>query len=185
MKTKTEKILNILRVVAWVGYVGWLLIFGAVIIMSFFGLLSSSAEFTKLPVINIDNLEITFQTMKEKYPNHFIVYVGFMIVETFLVLKIWEVSKNTLSNINIQSPFSQEMARKIEKISWLIFGIWLIEIFGNFYNKYFLIMIDGGNELEFKLSTGFSYLYMAGIIYLISQIFKRGVELQEENELTV
>ncbi len=185
MKTQTEKILTILRVIAWIGYVGWLLIFGAVVIMSFFGLLSSSAEFTKLPVMNIDNLEITFQTMKEKYPNHFIVYVGLMIIETFLVLKIWEISKNILSNMNVQSPFSQEMARKIEKIAWLIFVCWLIEMAGNLYNKYFLITTNGGNELEFKLSTGFSYLYMAGIIYLISQIFKRGVELQEENELTV
>lgn len=29
------------------------------------------------------------------------------------------------------------------------------------------------------------YFFMAGIVYIISQIFKRGVELQEENELTV
>jgi hypothetical protein len=185
MKTQTEKILNVLRGIAWIGYVGWLIIFGIVIVMSFFAFLNYPSEFAKLPIINMDGLGITFQSMRVKYPNHFMVYVGISIIETFLVLKIWEVSKNTLSNINLQKPFSKEMARRIEKIAWIIFGIWIVEMFSNIYNKYFIMTTGGKNELEFSLSTGFSYLYMAGIIYLISQIFKRGVELQEENELTV
>ncbi|MFY7911369.1 MAG: DUF2975 domain-containing protein [Emticicia sp.] len=185
MKTQTEKILNVLRVIAWIGYIGWLIIFAVVIVMSFFAFLNYPSDPTKLPTIDIDGLGITFQTMKIKYPNHFIVYVGIIITETFLVLKIWEVSKNTLSIMKLNKPFSKEMAIKIERIAWFIFGVWVVEIFSDSYNKYFLAITNGGNEIEFSLSTGFSYLYMAGIIYLISQIFKRGVELQEENELTV
>jgi hypothetical protein len=32
---------------------------------------------------------------------------------------------------------------------------------------------------------GDEYLFIAGMIYIISQIFKRGIEIQEENNLTV
>lgn len=185
MKTQTEKILNVLRVIAWIGYVSWVVILGVVIVMSFFGLLNYPSAFASWTNIDIDGFEITFQAMREKYPEHYVFYNIMIIIETFLVLKIWEISKNTLSSINLGNPFSNKMARSIEMIAWFIFGIWAIGVFSNIFNKYFLMTINGGNEIEFSLSTGFSYLYMAGIIYLISQIFKRGVELQEENELTV
>jgi type IV secretory pathway TrbL component len=72
----------------------------------------------------------------------------------------------------------------IEKISYLIFGIWLLELFGTAYGRYLQTLFTD-ITVKFSLSSEFSYLFMSGIIYLISQIFKRGVELQEENELTV
>jgi hypothetical protein len=184
MKTQTEKILNVLRIIAWIGYVGWLIIFGILIIMAFFGFLTSNFEFTKYPKISIQGSEITLKIFREKYPIQFIAFVGIVILETFLVVKIWEVAKNTLTEINLKHPFSYSTAAMIEKISYLIFSIWLLELFGTAYGRYIQTLFTD-ITVKFTLSTEFSYLFMAGIIYLISQIFKRGVELQEENELTV
>ena len=38
---------------------------------------------------------------------------------------------------------------------------------------------------KLKIGEGNNFLFMAAIVYIISQIFKRGIEMQEENELTV
>lgn len=184
MKTQTEKILNVLRVIAWIGYVGWLIIFGILIIMTFFGFLNFDSEFAKWPKISIQGSEIILKIFREKYPIQFIAFVGLLILETYLVVKIWEVAKNALTDINLKQPFSYSTASMIEKISYLIFGIWLLELFGTAYGRYIQTLFTD-ITVKFSLSTEFSYLFMSGIIYLISQIFKRGVELQEENELTV
>ncbi len=40
--------------------------------------------------------------------------------------------------------------------------------------------------IKFELDCGSSeFLFMAGIIFIIALIFKRGVEIQSENELTI
>jgi hypothetical protein len=181
MKTQTEKILNILRVIAWIGYICWLIAFGMIIIMAFCLFLNIDSNLTKM---TIQESTITLKLLREKYLLQFIAFVGLMILETFLVVKIWEVAKNALTNINLKKPFSYLTTSMIEKISYLIFGIWLIELVPTFYGRYILTLFNDITE-KFSLSTEFSYLFMSGIIYLISQIFKRGVELQEENELTV
>jgi hypothetical protein len=184
MKTQTEKILNVLRIIAWIGYVGWLIIFGILIIMTFFGFLNFDSEFAKWPNFRIEGSEIDLKILREKYPIQLIVFVGMMILETFLVVKIWEVAKNALTDINLKKPFSYATAFMIEKISYLIFSIWLLELVQTAYGKYIQTLFTD-ITVKFSLSTEFSYLFMSGIIYLISQIFKRGVELQVENELTV
>jgi hypothetical protein len=181
---KTEKILNVLRIIAWIGYVGWLIIFGILIIMTFFGFLNFDSEFAKWPKISIQASEITLKIFQKKYPIQFIAFLGLVILETFLVLKIWEVAKNALTDINLKKPFSYATAAMIEKISFLIFSIWLLELVQTAYGRYIQTLFNDITE-KFSLSTEFSYLFISGIIYLISQIFKRGVELQEENELTV
>jgi hypothetical protein len=33
--------------------------------------------------------------------------------------------------------------------------------------------------------NGAEFLFVAGLVFIVSQIFKRGVEMQSENELTV
>ncbi|MDZ7934970.1 MAG: DUF2975 domain-containing protein [Emticicia sp.] len=134
--------------------------------------------------MTIQDSTTTLKILREKYPIQFIAFVGLMMFETFLVVKIWEVAKNALTNINLKRPFSYSTASMIEKISYLIFGIWLLELVETAYGRYIQTLFDD-ITMKFSFSTEFSYIFTAGIIYLISQIFKRGVEIQEENELTV
>jgi hypothetical protein len=83
---------------------------------------------------------------------------------------------------NIKNPFTIEISSKIQKISYILFELWVISFIGNSYIGFV------SKETGIDLANHFNheeYFFMAGIVYIISQIFKRGVELQEENELTV
>jgi hypothetical protein len=53
---------------------------------------------------------------------------------------------------------------------------------GNAYSHY--LMKSTGVELD-AFNTSGEYFFIAGMVYIISQVFKRGIEMQEENTLTV
>jgi hypothetical protein len=64
-----------------------------------------------------------------------------------------------------------ETADRLRRVSLLIIGLWVAT---------FLTNLFGGS-----LTLTTDYLFTAGLTYLISHIFRRGVVMQSEQELTV
>jgi hypothetical protein len=96
---------------------------------------------------------------------------------------IWYVVFALLWKLKLQTPFSMGVERRLERIAYLLLGVWVVSsIFWKIYIYYLLKAT--GIQLPTN-NTGDEYFFMAGIIYIISQIFKRGIEIQEENQLTV
>ena len=77
-----------------------------------------------------------------------------------------------------------EVEKKLESIGFP--GAWCLDIVSAIFWKIYAyyLMQDTGIQLP-AINTGDEYLFMAGIVYIISQIFKRGIEIEEENQLTV
>ncbi|MEO6819509.1 MAG: hypothetical protein ABI266_02670, partial [Ginsengibacter sp.] len=88
-----------------------------------------------------------------------------------------------LLKLKLKTPFSIPVNNKLETISKLLLGIWiLIAILLRTYSNN--IVGPTGIALPDNYS-GDEYIFVAGIVYIISKIFQRGIELQEENQLTV
>jgi hypothetical protein len=106
-----------------------------------------------------------------------------MIAVSALKAFIWYVVFELLSKLKLQTPFSIAVEKKLERIAYLLLAVWIVSsIFWKTYMHY--LSQATGIQLPAN-NTGDEYLFMAGIIYIISQVFKRGIEIQEENELTV
>jgi hypothetical protein len=87
--------------------------------------------------------------------------------------------------INLVQPFSREVSKLITKISYVAFQIGVAIIL---VSKVFKGMIKRGHDLDQVpqlVGNGFEFLLMAALLIAIGIVFKRGVEIQEENELTV
>ena len=87
--------------------------------------------------------------------------------------------------INLVHPFSKEVSKLISTISYVAFqiGVWII-----FASGVFKWMVTRGYELDRvpqMVGGGFEFLLMAALLIAIGIIFKRGVEIQAENDLTV
>jgi hypothetical protein len=181
MKTQTEKILNILRIIAWIGYVGSiaLTIIGG--IATIYLISFPDADFSKY--VYITDAKISFRTLKNDHLEMLIFYYILSLIKIYFVINIWELSKDAHTNINLNNPFISEASIIIEKIAHLTIIIGVI----NFINGQYTIALEGlvTNHFKYNFSPDLNYIFGIGIIYLFSQIFKRGVELQEENELTV
>ncbi len=74
-----------------------------------------------------------------------------------------------------------EVVRILERISYILFVISIVGMSSSAYIEW-LAKVTG--ESFQKWSAG-EFVLISGLVYIISQIFRRGVEIQSENDLTV
>ena len=79
------------------------------------------------------------------------------------------------------NPFKIEVAWILEKVSYVLLGIWLLDTLSNVHSSW---VLKQTGVLPGDWDAG-EFLFMAGLVFIISQVFKRGVEIQAENDLTV
>jgi hypothetical protein len=177
MKTKTETILKISKFLALMGGVWYSILWGS-------QLVTLVASF-----INPDWAKRTYEvdlnlfSIRDHNTGYYVSAMGLNIAVNVLKALIWFVVFDLLSKLKLQTPFSIEVEKKLERIAYLLLGVWIVSsIFWKTYIYY--LPKDTGVQLA-VVKSGDEYLFMAGIIYIISQIFKRGIEIQEENQLTV
>lgn len=99
-------------------------------------------------------------------------YLFFLMIRIFL-------------KINLVHPFSREVSKLISSISYVAFQIGVAIIFASGVFKW---MGKRGYDLDQVpqlVGNGFEFLLMAALLLAIGMVFKRGVEMQAENELTV
>lgn len=176
MKTRTEIILTILKVLALIAGIGFSIQCGS-------QLLSLVASF-----INPEWAKNVFAVSKDWFeilPHnkwYFVCMMSNVIFISALKTTTWYLVFDLLVKLKISTPFSIEVQKTLEHISYYLFSIWFLLMIGKSYlswlPKHIAIPLSG-------LENGDAYFFIAGIVYIISQIFKRGIEIQEENALTV
>ena len=96
---------------------------------------------------------------------------------------IWYVLYSLLLKLKLQTPFSLEVQIKLERIAYCFFGVWIIS---GFFWKTFIYYLSKETNIHLLINNNADeYIFIAGIVYIIAQIFKHGIEIQEENQLTV
>jgi hypothetical protein len=177
MKTRTEKILVVLRILAFMGAIKYSIDCGAQ--LTHFVASFINTDWAKRTYeVNLDIFNI-----REKSIPYYSYAMCLTIAVSALKATIWYVVYALLTKLKLQTPFSMEVEKKLESIAFLALGVWIVSsIFWAIYTYY--LAQDTGIQLPGN-NTGDEYLFMAGIVYIISQIFKRGIEIEEENQLTV
>jgi hypothetical protein len=177
MKVKTETILTVSKILAFMGVIWYSILWGS-------QLTTLVASF-----INPDWAKRTYEvdlnlfSIREHSIGFYVCAMCLTIAVSALKALIWYVVFELLSKLKLQTPFSREVEKKLERIAYLLLAVWIVSsIFWKTYIYY--LSRDTGILLPAN-NSGDEYLFMAGIIYIISQIFKRGIEIQEENDLTV
>lgn len=176
MKTQTKTILEIIKYLALIGGIGFSIECGSQIIsliVSFWNPeLLKKMYLADRNVEEVRNFNLTY------------FYYAKSLVIAFAGLKahIWYYLFDFLDKLKLKNPFTNETATKVQNISYLLLALWVLAAVGDGYFDYISKRTD--IDLVNHFNQG-EYFFMAGIVYIISQIFQRGVELQEENELTV
>ncbi|WP_337043611.1 DUF2975 domain-containing protein [Emticicia sp. 17c] len=174
MKTRTQTILSVVRIIALIGYIGAIVAGLRIIIPFIIGFITD--KFSIDTGTGLDTLRST----------HLLTYVfmmSFVIVLAIMKVQVWEKLREILEEINLSSPFSGKVASMLENMSYIILAIGAIYFMADIYANNVSKSISIIDKHFFK--TDYQYFFSAGIVYVVAQIFKRGVELQEENELTV
>ena len=128
-------------------------------------------------------VDLNIFSIREHSINYYVFAMSMIIAVSALKAIIWYVVFELLLKLKLQTPFSMEVEKKLERIAYLLLGVWIVSsIFWKIYAYY--LTQDTGIQLPAN-NTGDEYFFMAAIVYIVSQVFKRGIEIQEENQLTV
>jgi hypothetical protein len=173
-KTRTEQILTVLYILAWVAFVGFMIEAGAILVsygISWFKPEAAKNLYMGLDLYALSQFDFWYYSSAVSF---LVALSGMKAFVAFLAIK-------TLSKVNLMSPFKIEVARILEQISYVLLGAWILGVLSNAQTSW---LLKRTGVLHGEWVSG-EFLFMAGLVFIISQVFKRGVEIQSENDLTV
>ena len=174
MRAKTETLLQFMLVLSWISFIGLLVKCGAVLFLYVFSLFNADSTRSFYLGVNLYELYQYSFWQLSLFTSWMVILAGLQAYIAYLVI-------NVLSKIKLVNPFQMEIAQQLEKIAYYIFGSWIITVFSNAHTKWLMKRFDG---MEDNL-LGTEFIFLAGVVFIFSQVFKKGVEIQSENELTV
>lgn len=177
-----KQILKVLYVLSWVIFIGLCIEAGGFIFNSLFAMFINP-----LAANNFWN-GIDLSNLYAFDKGHFFVVTMFMFIVTtmkaimfYLIVKILHDKK-----LNLVQPFNKEVGRFIFNVSYLALGIGIFSYWGAKHTEWYTKQgVEMPSIESIRLSGADVWLFMCVVLFVIAQIFKRGIEIQTENELTI
>lgn len=167
-----------LHIVAWVIFVGLCIEAGALIVNFIFSLYK--------PEI-VQNLyqKLDLSSMYNRSKPVFFCMFGLVLVISVLKAYLFYIVIKFLIKLDLSKPFNNFVSKQITLISYYTLSIGITSYVARQTANSLLhhgFEIDALNQFW---SDSQAFVLMAAVIYVIAAIFSKGVELQNENDLTV
>ena len=181
MKITTKHVLQVLYVLSWTIFVGLCIEAGAFITNAFFALVNPATVQYLWHEVDLSGLF--------KYDHGYFFAETLMIAIAtilkaylfYLIIKILHDKK-----LNMSLPFSKEVCRFVFRIAYISLLIGLFSWWGVNYAEWLVTQGVKMPDIQYLRINGADvWVFMSIILFVIAQIFKRGIEIQTENELTV
>ena len=167
-----------LHVIAWIIFVGLCIEAGGLIVNFFFSLFKP--EFVQNLYQKLD----LAQMYKESKFIFFGVY-GFILTIALLKACLFYIVIRLMHKLDLSKPFNTFVARQISLMSYYTLSIGLLSYIARQITKsltHYGFIIDNLNQFW---EDSQAFILMGAVIYIIATIFKKGIEIQNENDLTV
>lgn len=167
-----------LHIVAWVIFVGLCIEAGGLIVNFVFSIYKP--EFVKNLYQKLDLME-----MYNRSKWAFFGMYSFILVVALLKAYLFYIVAMLMHKIDLSKPFNSFVSKQITKISYCTFSIGILSYIArqtaqNLQHRGYAI--DNLNQFW---ADSQAFILMAAVVYVIAAIFKKGVEIQNENDLTV
>ena len=181
MSKRNDYLLKGLNVVAWIIFLGLCIEAGGIIFNTIY------ASFKPIVAKYFWN-KSDFSQLYAYDKGHFIVQLVLISIVTvmkamifYLIIKLFYDKK-----LNLAKPFNSTITGTVSKIAYLCSGAGLFSIWGaNYLNWIKEKGISMPDIHQLRIGSGDVWLFMAVVLIVIAEIFKKGIELQNENDLTV
>lgn len=182
LKITSQQILKLIYALAWLVFIGLCIEFGGLLFNTIYALTihaESTKQFWKslnlFSLYQYDRIHFLSITVL------MLIIAGFKAFLFYLIVKLVHDKK-----LNVTQPFNKDVCQFIFNFMYLTIGIAIFSSWGKNYTNWLLAKNIAMPSLEALQFNGADiWLFMGIVLLVIAQIFKRGLELQEENELTV
>lgn len=167
-----------LHVVAWVIFVGLCIEAGGLIVNFAFSIFKPES-------VGYLYQKLDLSSMYQQSPWAFFGMYSFLLFISVLKAVLFYVVIELLLKLDLSKPFNSFVATKILQISYFTFSIGILSYIASQTAK---TLSHHGYETDILSQfwvDSQAFILMAAVIYVIATIFKKGIEIQNENDLTV
>ncbi len=178
MSKRNNFVFIFLHIIAWLIFVGLGIEAGGLLVNFFFSIYNP--EFVSKLYQKLD--------LSKMYDLSRMAFYGmYSFILTIAILKayLFYLVIMLLSKLNLLKPFNSYVARQITKISFFTLCIGLISYLGQETARNLMHRGFETDILNQFWADSEAFILMAAVVYVIATIFSRGVEIQNENDLTV
>lgn len=167
-----------LHIVAWFIFVGLCIEAGGLVVNFLFSLYKP-----ELLQNLYQKLDLT-----EMYKENGYVFLGvysFILTISILKVALFYIVVRLMHKMDLANPFDTFVAEQILQLSYYALSIGLFSHIARQLTKTLMHQGFATNNLNQFWEDSQAFILMGAVIYIIATIFKKGVDIQSENELTV
>ncbi len=178
MSNKTNLVFKGLQIASWIIFIGLSINAGSMIINFVFSV-------TNPELVGSLYQELDLRSLYEQSKSAFFGMYSFVLTVAILKAHLFYIVIRLIQKIDLSRPFNSFVSNQITKISYYTFSIGLISHIARQTSNNL-----GKHGYKLDMLAQFwvdsqAFILMAAVIYLIAYIFKKGLEIQMENDLTV
>ncbi|SDJ82732.1 Protein of unknown function [Catalinimonas alkaloidigena] len=174
MKKKTTQILNLLHVLTWIIFIGLLVQTGTFLVSYVVSLFNPQAAQHLY-------LGIDLSALRGHDVRAYSAVLSFIMGISALKAYIAYLAIRIFSCLNVAHPFSAEVGQLIAQISQMTLSAGIVAVIAQGYSKW---LLKQGMAVAYAWGSE-ELLFLAGVIFLIAQVFRKGIDIQAEQELTI
>ncbi|HEU4574287.1 MAG TPA: DUF2975 domain-containing protein [Chitinophagaceae bacterium] len=167
-----------LLIVAWLIFVGLSIEAGGLIVNFFFSLYKP--EFIQHLYQKLD--------LTEMYKDSKLAFFGiysFILIISILKAYLFYIVIRLMHKMDLSKPFNTFVSRQISQISYYTLSIGLLSYIARQLVKSLMHHGFIPDNLHQFWADSEAFILMGAVIYIIATIFKKGVDIQNENDLTI
>ena len=177
--SKTNNIVFLgLQIVAWIIFTALCVDAGGLLVNFVFTLFN--------PEI-VSNLyqKLDLSDMYERSQSAFFSMYSFILVIAILKAVLFYIVAMLVSKIDLSKPFNNFVSKQISLISYYTLSIGVLSYIAQQSARNLLKRGFVTDNLNQFWADSQAFILMAAVIFVIAAIFKKGLEIQNENDLTV
>jgi hypothetical protein len=167
-----------LHIVAWVIFVGLCIEAGGLIVNVFFTLFKP--EFVQNLYQKLDLTEM-YKDSKAAFFGIYSFILSISILKAFMFYLVVRL----MHKMDLTKPFNTFVSNQILQISYYTLSIGLLSFIASQTAKNLMQHGHATDSLNKFWADSQAFILMGAVIYIIGTIFKKGVDIQNENDLTV
>lgn len=115
------------------------------------------------------------------------IYGVFMIIVLSITFYLFLTFRKFITQVYHGLYFDKQNIMLLKRIAYGLLGLWVFILFYGYFQYFFIIKNLEMNSVVFhgKIETYPGVLLFSLIVWVLSHIFQKGVEIEKENELTI
>ncbi len=178
MSRNNNLVFKILNIVVWIIFIGLCIEAGGLIVNFVF-------SFYKPELVQNLYQKLDLSEMYAHSQFAFFGMYSFILIISVLKAYLFYIVIKLLLKLDLTRPFSNFVSQQISRISYFTLSIGVLSVVARQSAKNLMHHGYETDQLNQFWVDGEAFILMAAVVYIIATIFKKGMELQNESDLTV